>query len=76
MKFRAVLESTGPTAAGFEVPDQIVDDLGGGSHPKVTVTVNEFTYSKQLWHTTQIEAAKTPETRSRRIAKSIDLLIT
>jgi hypothetical protein len=40
MKFRAELESTGTTAAGFEVPGSVVAALGGGKHPKVILTVN------------------------------------
>jgi hypothetical protein len=40
MRFRAELESTGKTTTGFEVPESLVDELGGGKHPKVEVTVN------------------------------------
>jgi hypothetical protein len=40
MRFRAELESTGKNTAGFEVPESLVDDLGGGKRPKVVVTVN------------------------------------
>ncbi|SFB42986.1 protein of unknown function [Amycolatopsis marina] len=44
MRFQAELESTGKTAAGFEVPESVVEKLGGGGHPKVTVTVNHFAF--------------------------------
>ena len=143
MKFRAELESNGKTAAGFEVPQQVVEALGGGSHPKVAVTINGFafrtsiarmggrymlgvsvdrraeagiaagdvldveveldtaprvvtvpddlaaalalhpdakafwdtlSYSKQQRHVIQVESAKAPETRAKRVARSIELL--
>src|ERR1044072_7482787 len=43
MRFRAELESTGRTTAGFEVPADVVEGLGGGGHPKGTVTVDGVT---------------------------------
>jgi hypothetical protein len=48
LRFRAELESTGKTAAGFEVPESVVEGLGGGAHPKVTVTVNGFTFRTSI----------------------------
>ena len=48
MKFTAELEGTGKTAAGFEVPAEIVEALGGGAHPKVSVTVNGFTFRTSI----------------------------
>jgi hypothetical protein len=48
MKFRAELESSGRTAAGFEVPEQVVEALGGGGHPKVAVTVNGFAFRTSI----------------------------
>lgn len=48
MRFRAELESSGKTAAGFEVPPSVVDGLGGGKHPKVVVTVNGFTFRTSI----------------------------
>jgi hypothetical protein len=48
MRFRAELESTGGTAAGFEVPAQVVEGLGGGGHPKVSVTVDGFTFRTSI----------------------------
>ncbi|WP_433163712.1 YdeI/OmpD-associated family protein [Kribbella sp. CA-247076] len=143
MKFTAELESTGKTTAGFEVPAEVVETLGGGAHPKVKVTVQGYTfrtsiarmggryllgvsaerrteagvsagdvlevdveldtaprevdvpeelaaalaadakaqefwetlsYSKQQWHVLQVTSAKTDETRTRRIEKSIGML--
>jgi bacteriocin resistance YdeI/OmpD-like protein/uncharacterized protein DUF1905 len=40
MEFRAELQRTGGTTTGFEVPQEIVDGLGGGGRPKVLATVN------------------------------------
>jgi Bacteriocin-protection, YdeI or OmpD-Associated/Domain of unknown function (DUF1905) len=48
MRFRAELESTGRTTAGFEVPDEVVEGLGGGGHPKVSVTVDGFTFRTSI----------------------------
>jgi hypothetical protein len=47
MNFRAELQASGKTAAGFEVPEQVVEALGGG-HPKVTVTVNGFAFCTSI----------------------------
>ncbi|MGH2540080.1 MAG: YdeI/OmpD-associated family protein, partial [Actinomycetota bacterium] len=33
-----------------------------------------LSYSKQRWHVLSVEGAKTPETRQRRIAKSVTML--
>jgi len=40
MKFRGVLLLSGKTATGFEVPVEVVADLGAGKKPAVTVTLN------------------------------------
>ena len=40
MKFRGTLLLSGKSATGFEVPAEIVADLGGGKKPAVTVTLN------------------------------------
>ncbi|HZI98279.1 MAG TPA: YdeI/OmpD-associated family protein [Actinomycetales bacterium] len=48
MRFRAELESSGKTAAGFEVPEAIVEELGGGRHPKVAVTVNGYLFRTSI----------------------------
>jgi Bacteriocin-protection, YdeI or OmpD-Associated/Domain of unknown function (DUF1905) len=44
MRIRAQIELTGKTAAGFEVPANIVESLGSGKHPPVRVTINGHTY--------------------------------
>jgi hypothetical protein len=143
MRFRTTILQSGKTAAGIEVPPEIVDALGAGRRPKVSVTIRGYTYrssvavmggtymigvsaenragagvkggdevdvdleldtaprevsvppdfaaaladepdaartfdglsySNKSWHTYQIEATKTAETRRRRIAKSIAAL--
>lgn len=48
MRFRAELESTGKNTAGFEVPEQVVEALGGGGRPKVAVTVNGFAFRTSI----------------------------
>jgi hypothetical protein len=143
MRFRTVILQGDKTATGIRVPDEVVDALGAGKRPKVTVTINGYTYrssiavmggdymvgvsaenragagvaggdevdvgieldtaprvvavppdfataldaepaarrtfdslsySNQSWHVYQIEAARSDETRQRRIAKSVDAL--
>jgi len=143
MRFRTTILQSGETATGIRVPEAVVEALAAGKRPKVSVTINGFTYrssiavmggqymvgvsaenragagvaggdevdvdieldtaprtievppdlaasldaepaarrtfdalsySNQSWHVYQIEAAKTDETRQRRIAKSVDAL--
>ena len=44
MRFETTIELGGKTATGFEVPDEIVEALGSGRRPAVTVTVRGHTY--------------------------------
>jgi hypothetical protein len=44
MNFLATIESNGGTATGIVVPDAVVDALGSGKRPKVTVTLNGYSY--------------------------------
>ncbi|MGW0484769.1 YdeI/OmpD-associated family protein [Nonomuraea sp. NPDC003214] len=44
MSFRTTVELAGRTATGFEVPAGIVETLGSGRRPAVTVTVNGYSY--------------------------------
>ncbi|WP_406830812.1 YdeI/OmpD-associated family protein [Pedococcus sp. KACC 23699] len=48
MRFTAELQQTGRTTTGFEVPAEVVEGLGGGRRPKVTVTVNGATYRSSV----------------------------
>ena len=44
MKFRVLIEGAGKTAAGMEVPPEVVEALGQGKRPPVRVTINGYTY--------------------------------
>ena len=44
MKFRATIQLSGKTATGIEVPPEIIESLGQGMRPPVTVTVAGHTY--------------------------------
>ena len=48
MRFRTRLELGGRTATGIEVPAQVVEALGGGKKPAVTVTLNGSTYRSSI----------------------------
>lgn len=143
MRVTLELLPTGGTTAGYRVPDGIVEQLGSSRRPKVTVTVNGFTfrttiapmggeywlgvsrerraeagiaagetheleleldtaprevdvpedlaaalaadpaaaafwetlsYSNRRYHVEQVTGAKKPETRAKRVARSVELL--
>lgn len=42
--FRAVIQQTGKTACGIEVPEAVVTALGGSKRPAVTVTLDHYSY--------------------------------
>ncbi|RZU34004.1 YdeI/OmpD-associated family protein [Blastococcus saxobsidens] len=44
MEFRTTVTLAGKTATGLQVPDEVVDALGGGRRPPVVVTVGGHTY--------------------------------
>jgi Bacteriocin-protection, YdeI or OmpD-Associated/Domain of unknown function (DUF1905) len=44
MRFRTTILSAGKTAAGIEIPIEVVDALGTSRKPPVKVTINGFTY--------------------------------
>ena len=44
MKFRATVELNGKTATGIEVPVEVVQALGTGKRPPVTVTIGGHSY--------------------------------
>jgi len=44
MKFRTLIQQEGKTAMGFEVPADVVEALGAGKRPPVSVTINGYTY--------------------------------
>jgi hypothetical protein len=48
MRFHATLQLHGKTATGFVVPDEVVDALGAGQRPPVTVTIGGYTYRNTI----------------------------
>lgn len=44
MQFRTTILQTGKTTTGIPVSDEIVEALGAGKRPPVTITVNGHTY--------------------------------
>jgi len=48
MKFRTTILQTGKTAAGIRVPAEIVEALGSGKRPAVTVTINGYAYRNTI----------------------------
>ena len=42
--FDATLKQEGKTATGIEVPTEIMDALGGGKKPAITVSLNGYAY--------------------------------
>ena len=48
MRFHATILTTGKTAAGIRVPDEVVEALGAGKRPAVKVAINGFTYRSSI----------------------------
>ena len=48
MRFRTTILQGDKTATGIRVPDEIVEALGAGKRPPVTVTINGFTYRNTI----------------------------
>jgi hypothetical protein len=48
VKFTSSLQITEADNAGIQVPAEVVSALGGGNHPKVTLTLNGFTYRSSI----------------------------
>jgi hypothetical protein len=48
MRFRTTIHQSGPTTTGIPVPDEIVEALGAGKRPKVSVTINGYTYRSSI----------------------------
>ena len=44
MRFRTTIQQSGKTTTGIQVPEQVVESLGSGKRPAVTVTINGYTY--------------------------------
>ena len=47
MKFRTVVEPPEPMR-GLEVPAEVVEELGGGARPRVTITINGHSWQSRL----------------------------
>jgi hypothetical protein len=48
MRFTTTVELGGQTATGLVVPDDVVDALGAGKRPPVTVTLGGYTYRSTI----------------------------
>lgn len=48
MRFEAVIRQSGKSATGIAIPPEILESLGGGTRPTVTITVNGFAYTTAL----------------------------
>lgn len=48
MRFHTTILQSGKTTTGIQVPDEIVDALGAGKRPKVSVTINGYTYRSSI----------------------------
>jgi hypothetical protein len=44
MRFRTIIQRSGNTATGIQVPEQVVEALGAGKRPAVKVTINGYKY--------------------------------
>jgi hypothetical protein len=48
MRFRTTILGGDKTAAGIEIPPEVVEALGSGKKPPVRVTMNGFTYRSSI----------------------------
>lgn len=48
MKIRTTIAQTGKNTTGIEVPPEVLEQLGAGKRPAVTVTVNGHTYRSSI----------------------------
>ena len=48
MKIHALIQGTGKTAAGMEIPPEVVAALGSSKKPAVRVTINGYTYRSSI----------------------------
>ena len=44
MQFRTTIERSGKTTTGIRIPEAVVEALGAGKRPAVTVTIKGYTY--------------------------------
>jgi hypothetical protein len=48
MRFHATIDLNGKTATGIRVPPAVVEQLGAGKRPAVSVTINGYTYRSTI----------------------------
>jgi hypothetical protein len=48
MTFRTVIQLSGKTATGIEIPPDVIDALDGGKKPPVRVTIEGYTYQSTV----------------------------
>lgn len=48
MKYHGTLHPTGKTTTGFIIPDEMVEQLGGGKRPPVKVTIGSHTWRNTI----------------------------
>ena len=48
VRFRTTILGTGRTTLGFEIPPAVVESLGAGKRPPVSVTINGYTYRNTI----------------------------
>jgi hypothetical protein len=48
MRFHTTILQGDKTATGIQIPDEVVEALGSGRRPPVTVTINGFTYRSSV----------------------------
>jgi hypothetical protein len=70
MEFRATIQLDGKTATGINVPDEVMEKLGGGKRPAVKVTIMGYTYSSTVG--TMRGVAKIPISAENRKAAGVD----
>jgi Bacteriocin-protection, YdeI or OmpD-Associated/Domain of unknown function (DUF1905) len=76
VNFQATLELDGQTATGITVPSAVMESLGVGKRPAVSVTINGFTFSTSVG--TVKGKSKIPVSAERRRqmhAKAGDILL-
>jgi hypothetical protein len=44
VRFESTVELGGKTATGIAIPDEVIERLGAGKRPPVTITINGYTY--------------------------------
>ena len=71
MRFRTTILQNGRTATGIHVPDEVVASLGAGKRPKVSVTINGYTYRSSVapwtgasWSASARRYAKVPASQA------------